>query len=170
VDISIVDGGDTIDLVVPLTGDVDEVKWGLSHIPRNHGFGNEGETSLEAVQEAFKIQHRISAVKVLVLITDEPAVQSNLKPDTVIEELRQREYIVFTVATKDAYYRRMAEINGGVWSEISQNSDLSSILKLFRELAAKVSEVTNEVYKIGGGSVQNYLRLKAPDKKHGKRE
>src|SRR3990167_8659327 len=47
-DTSILGGGDRIETVVPLTGNIEKIKYGLNHIPRNNGFGNEGETCLEA--------------------------------------------------------------------------------------------------------------------------
>lgn len=164
-DISVIDGGDTIELVVPLTGDIEKVKHGLSNIPRNSGFGNLGETPLEAIHEAFKISHRERAVKVMILITDEPALQHDISVEKVIQELREREYLVFVVAIDEPYYKEMALKNGGIWKEIGIHTDLSDILEAFKEMAKKVSEVAQEVHLLGEGSVKKYLELKAPKDK-----
>jgi len=160
-DISVIGGGDTIELVVPLTGDIEKVKYGLGNIPRNSGFGNLGETPLEAIHEAFKISHRERAVKVMVLITDEPALQHNISVDVVIQELQEREYLVFVIAIDEPYYKKMALKNGGVWKGISGHTNLSDILEVFKEMAKKVSEVAEEVQLLADGSVKKYLALKA---------
>ena len=164
-DISVMDGGDTIELVVPLTGDIEKVKYGLSNIPRNCGFGNWGESPLEAIHEAFKVSHREKAVKVMILITDEPALQHDISVEGVIGELREREYLMFVIAIDEPYYKSMALKNGGIWKGISAYMDLSDILEAFKEMAKKVSEVAEEVYLLGGGSVKEYLALKAPKDK-----
>jgi len=78
-DISVRGGGDKIELVVPLTPDIATVKHGLTYIPRNNGFGNVGESSMEAMQEVFGLPYRPKAVKVVILITDEPALQHQTK-------------------------------------------------------------------------------------------
>ena len=164
-DISVIGGGDTIETVVPLTGDIKKVKYGLSNIPRNCGFGNSGESSLEGIHEAFKISHRERAVKVMVLITDEPALQHDISVEKVIQELGEREYLVFVVAIDEPYYKEMALKNGGIWKEIGVHTDLSDILEAFKEMAKKVSEVAQEVHLLGEGSVKRYLELKAPKNK-----
>lgn len=164
-DISVMGGGDTIELVVPLTGDIEKVKYGLSNIPQNNGFGNQGESCLEAIHEAFKVSHRERAVKVMVLITDEPALQHDISADEVIQELGEREYLVFVVAIDKPYYKEMALKNGGIWKGISAHTDLSDILEAFKEMARKVSEVAEEVHLLGDGSVKKYLALIAPKKK-----
>lgn len=164
-DLSVIGGGDRIELVVPLTDKIEKIKHGLSNIPRNHGFGNWGESCLEAIQEAFKISYRERAVKVMVLITDEPALQHNITVENVIQELGERECLVFVIAIDEPYYREMALKNGGIWKEISAHTNLSEILEAFREMARKVSEIAQEVHLLGDGSVKKYLALKAPEDK-----
>lgn len=163
-DISVQGGGDKIETVVKLTDNLDLIKLGLTHIPRNNGFGNVGESSMEALQEALKIQHRTGAVKVIILITDEPALQHHITAPQMTKMLRQREYLVFVVATPDEYYKHMARENGGVWKEISASTNLTEILVAFRAMAKRVTEVTRDVFTYGGGSVSKYLQLKPPDK------
>ena len=164
-DISVQGGGDRIETVTPLTSDIEKVKHGLSNIPRNNGFGNSGESSLEAIQEAFKISYREGAVKVIVLVTDEPALQHDISVERVIQELGEREFLVFVIAIDEPYYKDMALKNGGIWKEISAHTNLSEILEAFREMARKVSEVAQEVHLLGDGSVKTYLALKAPKDK-----
>ena len=148
-DISIQGGGDTIDLVVPLTDDIEKIKYGLTNIPQNSGFGNEGESCLEAIHEAFKISHREKAVKVMIIITDEPALQHNISVEKVIQELKEHEYLVFVIAPGLPYYKEMAIKNGGIWKEIDSQTDLSDILELFKEMARKIYEVAQEVHLMG---------------------
>ncbi len=162
-DISIQGGGDRIDIVVPLTRDIQRIHTGLSQIPRNSGFGNWGESSLEALEETLKLSYRKEAVKVLILITDEPALQHHITAASMIAQLKKREFLMFVVATADQYYQDMAKQTGGVWKQISATTDLNEILKLFRELAKKVSQIAKDVHQMGGGSVSKYLALKAPE-------
>lgn len=162
-DISIVGGGDRIDVVVPLTENLDRIKDGLSHIPRNNGFGNEGETPFEAIQEALKLKYRPDTVKVLILITDEPAIQKQISAESLIHRLSALEFLVFVIATDHEYYKHLAAKNGGIWKKIGANTDLSEILEIFRELAKKVSKIARDVHLLGKGSVREYLKLKSPD-------
>ena len=161
-DISVQGGGDRIELVVSPTTEIERVKYGLAHIPRNNGFGNDGESCLEAVQEAFKLQYRQGAVKVLILITDEPALQHHIRVGDMIRNLAEREFLVFVVAIDEPYYREMAARNGGVWKRVGANTDLSEILEAFREIAKKVSQIAKDVHLLGKGSVKEYLKLKPP--------
>lgn len=161
-DISVQGGGDRIDVVVSPTSEIAKVKHGLMYIPRNSGFGNTGESCLEAMGEAFKLSYRPKAVKVLILITDEPALQHNIRVKDTIQNLEEREFLVFVVATDEPYYKEMAIKNGGIWKQISANTDLSEILAAFREIAKRVSQVAKEVHLLGKGSVKEYLKLKPP--------
>ena len=164
-DISVQGGGDRIEVVVPLTQDIAHMQAGLAQIPRNNGFGNYGETPLEAMNEAFQLTYRSKAVKVLVLITDEPALEFKFTRRGMIATLKQKEFLVFVVAIPEPYYQNMAKETGGIWKEISTTTDLSEILKLFRDLAKKVSKIAKDVHQIGYGSVKKYLALKPPNEK-----
>lgn len=163
-DISVQDGGDKIEVVVPLTEDIHRIQEGLSNIPQNNGFGNTGESSLEAIEKALEFSYRPKAVKVIILITDEPALQHRISADQMIGRLRQREFLVFAIATADQYYKEMGYKTGGDWKEISPRTDLAEILARFREMAKKASQVAKEVHRLGEGSVKKYLALKPPEK------
>lgn len=161
-DIKVEGGGDTIEVVVSPTDNIDEIKYGLTYIPRNHGFGNDGESSMEAIREALELKYRAEAVKVLILITDEPAHQHNITADEMTKRLSEREFLAFTITPPFPYYQEMALKNGGIWKEVGLETDLSEILEAFKEIARKVSEVAEEVHLLADGSVKRYLQLKPP--------
>lgn len=163
-DIKVVGGGDTIEVVTPLTSDIEQVKKALRNMPKNSGFANVGESSLEALDLAMKQDYRKSAVKVIVLITDDYAHQDNITATSMIQQLRQREFLVFVIALETPYYSAMATENGGTWTEISADSKLSDLLELFRRIASKISQTTKEVHVLGSGSVAKYLALNPPKK------
>src|SRR5512139_3393619 len=62
--------GDKIQNTV-FTGNVEVTKKSLRNIPRNSGGGNQGESSLEALERAISLPFRPDVVKAIVLITDE---------------------------------------------------------------------------------------------------
>lgn len=98
----------------------------------------------------------------IVLITDDYAHQHNLTAKAVIQQLKSDEFLVFVISVDAAYYRSMATENGGTWSEILENSSLNDLMELFKEIAEKISEITQEVHVIGAGSVAKYLAFMAP--------
>jgi Mg-chelatase subunit ChlD len=146
------------------TANVEVTKKSLQNIPRNSGGGNEGESSLEALDRALSLPFRPDAVKAIVLITDEPADQHHLRADDMINRLAEREMLVFVASTPHKYFQRMALRNGGKWYKISAHTRFNDLLDLFKDLARKVSQVVFDVYQVGDGSVANYLRLKPPEK------
>lgn len=145
------------------TSHIETTKNSLKKIPRFSGGGNRGESSLEALQKAMALGFRENAVKVLILITDEPALQNyNLKVGDVIEQLCARELLTFVVATPERYYKEMASRSGGKWYKISANTDFTDLLEMFGDIASKVSETVADVYRLGDGRVSDYLRLNPP--------
>lgn len=154
--------GDRIEATA-FTDKVENIKASLQNIPRFSGGGNEGESSLEALEEALTLPFRPNTVKVVVLITDEPALQSRLTAIDMIKRLTKREILVFVVSPPLIYYKDMAQQNGGQWYQVAANTDLTSLLEMFKQLANKVSQVVSDVYRFAGGNVGNYLQLKPPD-------
>lgn len=157
-DISI-PGTDKIEVVVSPTDSIEKIKHGLRHIPRNSGYGNTGESSFEAIVESMKLQFRSETVKVLILITDEPAHQKTYKPEQIRGMLTEGNFLVYSVATRDWYYKDIAEKNGGEWREIAANSSLEHIKKLFRELAPKIAKMSDAVLELGDGDVQKTMLM-----------
>lgn len=131
----------------------------LQKVPRFNGGGNEGESALEAIEAARGMPFRPTAVKVLVLITDEPALQHQHDPRLVTDALRRGEIVTYVISPAIDYYRSMAATTGGSWSEISSVADFSALLAMLRGLAAQMSKLVEAVHRIAGGSVQEYLRL-----------
>jgi hypothetical protein len=130
----------------------------IRELPRFNGGGNVGESSLEAVMAALGKQYRQPAVKVLVLLTDEPPLESRgLNPAVVGQALAQREVICFAAAPDLDAYRRWAEQNGGQWYLIGPSMDTTALLRFFRSLVRDVAKVARAVHEVGGGSVRRYL-------------
>jgi Mg-chelatase subunit ChlD len=150
--------------VFPFTDDLQRVKNTLKNVPRYDGGGNSGESSLEALDRVLNLQFRPKVIKAAILITDEPALQHRIKARDVISRLGQMEILTFVVSPPEDYYKDMARKTGGVWYQVSASSDFTGLLDMFRNLAAKLSSVVADVYRLGNGSVSKYLQLKAPEK------
>jgi hypothetical protein len=156
--------GDKI-VATGFTSNLETTKKSLEKIPRFSGGANNGESSLEALQKAMALNFRDNVVKVLILITDEPALSSrNLAPADVIQELGVGEYLTFVVGTRDKYYKEMARATGGKWYQVSARTDFTDLLKMFGDIADKVTDTVADVYRLGDGSVSSYLQLNPPEK------
>lgn len=156
--------GDKI-VATSFTPRLETTKASLQKIPRYSGGGNRGESALEALQKAMALDFRENVVKVLLLLTDEPALQNrNLKIGDVMEQLREREMLTFVVSTPEKYYKEMAAQTGGKWYKISANTDFTDLLEMFGDIATKVSETVADVYRLGDGKVSDYMRLNPPEK------
>jgi hypothetical protein len=153
--------GDRI-VATPFSSSADRVKALLRGLPRYSGGGNEGESSLEALQAALdQPGFRRDAVKVVVLITDEPALQRRLRPTTVTGKLRDAGAIAFVMSPKIKYFRSMATETGGQWWNVDSGGDFSRILDVFDKIATKVASTVAAVHKLAGGNVKEYLGLPA---------
>ncbi|MBI4674911.1 MAG: VWA domain-containing protein [Chloroflexi bacterium] len=154
--------GDKI-VATSFTSNLQTTKNSLQKIPRFSGGANNGESSLEALQKAMALDFRENLVKVLILITDEPALSSrNLAPVDVINDLVAGEYLTFVVGTRDKYYKEMARATGGKWYQVSAHTDFTDLLKMFGDIADRVTDTVADVYRLGDGSVSNYLQLNPP--------
>lgn len=153
--------GDRI-VATPFSSSADRVKALLRGLPRYSGGGNEGESSLEALQAALsQTGYRQGAVKVLVLITDEPALQRKLHPATVTGMLREAGAIAFVLSPNIKYFRAMATETGGEWWKVDSGGDFSKILDIFDRIATKVASTVAAVHKLTGGNVKEFLGLPA---------
>lgn len=158
--------GDKI-VATSFTSNLETTKNSLKKIPRFSGGGNRGESSLEAMQKAMALDFRSNVVKVLLLMTDEPALENrNLKVGDVMKDLQYREMLTFVVSTPEKYYKEMAARNGGKWYKISSHTDFTDLLEMFGDIAERVSDTVAEVYRLGDGKVSDYLRLNPPDNKN----
>lgn len=149
--------GDTIQ-TTGFSNKLETVKHMLANVPRNNGGGNNGESSLEALDKAFALNFRPNAIKVFVFMTDEPAHRNKFKPNQIIGRLRQSGVLTFVISDPIDYFKRMASETGGKWFKISSDTNFLSILD---DLFKKVTETVVEVQTLGGGNVQTYLQLKS---------
>lgn len=160
-DVSVPSRGDKILIEVPLTDDINVVQAGLQHMRSNNGFGDGGESPLEALDKALQLSFRPNAIKVMVLITDDYAHQNRITARAMIDQLKQRECMTFVLSIPAEYYKAMALETGGSWTEISASSTLNELLDKFRQMATKMAQTANKV-QLTGGSVANYLKLNPP--------
>ena len=148
------------DVVTSLRSQIGETLALLRGLPRYSGGGNEGESSLEALQAALSQPgYRPGAMKVLVLITDEPALQRTLRPSTITGALREAGAMTFVLSPKVNYFRSMAADTGGEWWNVESGGDFSKILAVFDKIATKVASTVAAVHKLTGGNVREYLGL-----------
>ncbi len=153
--------GDRI-VATPFSSNAERVKGLLRGLPRYSGGGNEGESSLEALQAALDLAgYRPEAMKVVVLITDEPALQKKIRPAAMTGRLREAGAIAFVLSPKINYFRSMAADTGGQWWDVDSGGDFSKILAVFDKIAAKVASTLVAVHKLTGGNVKEYLSLPA---------
>lgn len=151
--------GDRI-VATPFSSSADRVKALLRGLPRYSGGGNEGESSLEALQAALdQPGFRQDAMKVVVLITDEPALQRKMRPATMSSRLRDASVIAFVLSPNLKYFRSMATDSGGQWWNVDSGGDFSQILAVFDRIATKVASTLAAVHKLTGGNVKEYLGL-----------
>ncbi len=151
--------GDRVVDTQPFVADVDSASRQLRSMPMFSGGANLGESSVEAMLAGCKKPYRPEAVKVLVLITDEPALGHRQGARAVDQALTALDAVCFTVAPDLPYYRQWSQTHGGDWTQVAAAVDTSSIAGLFRSLLSRVVSVTDEVHRLGGGSVMKYLEL-----------
>lgn len=151
--------GDRI-VATPFSSSTERVKGLLRGLPRYSGGGNEGESSLEALQAALdQPGYRPDAMKVFVLITDEPALQKKLRPAAISGRLREAGAIAFVLSPNIKYFRSMATDTGGQWWNVDSGGDFSEILAVFDKIATKVAATVAAVQKLSGGNVKEYMSL-----------
>jgi hypothetical protein len=151
--------GDRI-VATPFSSNAERVKALLRGLPRYSGGGNEGESSLEALQAALDMPgYRSDAMKVLVLITDEPALQRQLRPTTISGRLREAGAMTFVLSPNIKYFRSMANDTGGQWWKVDSGGDFSQILTVFDKISTKVAATVSAVHRLAGGNVKDYLSL-----------
>jgi hypothetical protein len=151
--------GDVIVGDLPFAADREVAERLLRGMVRNCGGGNEGESCLEAVQAALAKPYRLGAVKVFVVLTDEPALTHRLRPAQIESALKRAEVVTFVASPPLDYFRRWAEVTGGTWCDIGSSYDYSGVLAMLRRLVRQVARVAAAVHTLAGGSVSRYLQL-----------
>jgi hypothetical protein len=150
--------GDRIDADLSFVASADGARRQLRTMPRFAGGGNEGESSIEALLAAIAKPWRPKAVRVVLLITDEPALGADRAKD-VLRRLKSAEIICFVASPDRDYFRSWASGTGGQWAMISQSMDTRDILKLLRGLVKDVAKAASDLHEIAGGSYRKYLEI-----------
>lgn len=154
--------GDRVVTDLPFVTSAREAKQQLRDMPRFSGGGNGGESSIEAVAGAIGKPWRPKAVRVAVLLTDEPAEGADRAP-ALLSQLRSAEIVAFVASPDCDYYLSWAARTGGKWVKISQSMDTRELLDLLRGLVTDIAKTAADVHAIGGGSYQRYLQITSGD-------
>jgi hypothetical protein len=149
--------GDRVIIDEPFVASVSAATQQLRSMPRFSGGGNTGESAVEAMLAACRKTYRKDAVKVLVLITDEPALGYKQGQHSVHSSLSSLDAICFTVAPDFSYYKQWASQHGGEWRQVNVSVSTTAIMNLFTSLLTRMVEVVDSVHRLGGGSVRAYL-------------
>lgn len=161
--------GDRVELQWPFVKTVEQAKRQLRQMPRFSGGANDGESSIEATLGAIGKPWRQGAVRLAILLTDEPALGAH-RSQRVLASLRSAEIIMFVASPNLPYYKSWAAGTGGKWFEIGQSMDTRALLDLLRGLVRDVATVAAEVHAIAGGNYKKYLEITSGDRKPKRRE
>ena len=124
--------GDRIVVDLPFVATVAQAQSQLRHLPRFSGGGNVGESSADAMLAATRLRFRSNAVKVLVLLTDEPALGRPQGIGAVDSALTTLDAICFTIAPPYDYFRRWAVQHGGEWRQVATSVDTAGLVATSR--------------------------------------
>lgn len=152
--------GDRVEVNLPFVASVAEARNQLAAMPRFSGGANEGESSIEAILGAISKPWRPKAVRVVVLLTDEPALGAE-RAEEVLHRLRSAEIVCFVASPDHSYFRAWATETGGKWGKISRSMDTREILDLLRRLVKDVAKAASDMHAIAGGSYRKYLEITA---------
>jgi hypothetical protein len=152
---------------LPFVSTRDAAQQLLQHMERFSGGGNGGESSLEAVQAALRKDYRDDAIKVLVVLTDEPPHEvGGLTVGRVGQMIRQGEFICFVAAPHPRVqgprvegFKQWAHANGGRWYPIRQTMPTDKILEFLRSLVQEIPRIVHKALE--AGSVRRYLELES---------
>ena len=152
--------GDRVDGQLPFVDDVTSAQEQIRGLPRFSGGANLGESSIEAMHAGTTKGWRSNAVRVIILLTDEPALDAQ-RASEIDGQLSQQEIICFVCSVPEQYFQHWASAHGGRWTAISSHMDTGSLLKLLKSLVRDVAAVASEIHAIAGGSVSRYLAMPA---------
>ena len=154
--------GDRVVGDLPFVHSVIAAKALIRQMPRFSGGTNDGESSIEAMRAALSKPWRDGAVKVLVLLTDEPAVGAE-RAHGVSQAIRQAEAICFCVTSDTSYYRTWAASPpvAGYKSPPPWNRRAVGETPV---LGQRGGTVAADVHAIAGGSVRRYLELEPAER------
>ena len=153
--------GDTIEAHLPWHRTAASAEAMLRSLRQNTGGGNYGESSFEALKVGLEKRGNKSALRVIVLITDEGAHTDSISPTDMVRAVIERDALVYSVTTDHSYYREIAEATGGSFVPISATVDFSAIVEMFQRLASDIAGRSHKVLT-SGGSPQRLLALESP--------
>jgi hypothetical protein len=154
--------GDTIEADGRWNSEFAMVSRELSTMKRNAGGGNVGESSLDAMDLGLKrLNARAASLKVMLLITDEPACVDNFSPAQLTKALVADDVLCFVVApARYAYYEEFADATGGEFMNIGSSVDLGSVVARMADMGRRMASRSCAVIE-AGGSPQRLLSLEA---------
>jgi hypothetical protein len=138
--------------------DVDAAARMFHSMRRNGGGGNGGESSLEAVMASIDKTGRAGALRVVLLITDEPPLTHAIRPATVSQVLTIREVLCNVISTPLDAFQQLSRATGGTWLPIGSHVDMTSLVRTWGTLGEQIALRAARVVEIGG-SPQRLLQL-----------
>ena len=150
--------GDRIVADLPFVASAAETTSQLRTMPRFAGGGNQGASSIEALLSAIAKRWRPKAVRVVLLLTDEPALGAD-RAKEMLRRLNSAEIVCFVASPDHDYYRSWASGTGGQWVKISRSMDTRDVLNLLRGLVQNVAKAASDLHAIAGGSYRRYLEI-----------
>jgi hypothetical protein len=158
--------GDRVVLDLPFVTTAEQAKEQLTKMPRFSGGGNKGESSIEAVLGATGKRWRDGAVRILILLTDEPALKPG-RSDNVLATLLSAEVITFVASPDHPYYKSWAQRTEGEWFKIGQSMNTDTLMDLLHRLVGDVAALAADVIDKFGGNYGEYLRSAAGNRAAG---
>ena len=152
--------GDRVVTDLPFVTTAEQAKKQLRDMPRFSGGGNVGESSIEAILGATRKPWRDGAVRIVILLTDEPALKPE-RSDKVLATLLSAEIITFVASPDRDYYKSWAARTEGEWFMIGQSMDTEALMDLLHRLVGDVAAVAADVIEKAGGNYGEYLRRAA---------
>jgi hypothetical protein len=104
--------GDRVDAQLPFVADVTSAKGQLRTMQRFSGGANQGESSIDAMLAGLGKPWRQGVVKVIILLTDEPALGAEQAAGRVDEGLSSSDVICFVASVPEQYYQSWASSHG----------------------------------------------------------
>jgi hypothetical protein len=152
--------GDTIETELPWCSDPVSAERSLRTMRRNAGGGNAGESSFEALLAGVRKPGREGALRVVLLVTDEPPHTHTIKPAAMVDQLRQRDVLCNVISPDLAAFRSLAQATGGTWLQIAASVDMRSLIAAWSRLGGQIADRAEAVVRLGG-SPQRALALEA---------
>lgn len=125
----------------PFTDDTASFSRTLREMPRFIGGGNSSETSLDALSvAALHDGWSATAVRMCILLTDEPPAGLEVDLETVGRQLRERRIVTFCVAPDHRAYRWLAQVTGGEWLDIFEPVPFDRLLGRLAKRMMRLAE------------------------------